>query len=86
MEISVELTLTPLQDDFEHPIIDFIKSLRASGCTLNETSLSTQVFGEFSTVMALITNATKKAFEDTNHVILNMKVVKSNRSDYEPFS
>jgi len=85
MEISVELTLTPLQDDFEPPIIDFIKALRASGCMLNETPLSTQVYGEFSTVMALVTDAAKKAFENTEHIILNMKVVKSNRSDYEPF-
>ena len=30
MEISVELTLTPLQDDFEPAIINFIKKLRAS--------------------------------------------------------
>lgn len=85
MEISVELTLTPLQDEFEPPIIDFIKALRASGCTLNETPLSTQVYGEFSTVMKLVADTTKKAFENSEHIILNMKVVKSNRSDYEPF-
>ena len=30
MDISVELTLTPLQDHYETPIIDFIKELRAS--------------------------------------------------------
>ena len=30
MNISVELTLTPLQDDFEPPILNFIKGLRAS--------------------------------------------------------
>ena len=84
MEISVELTLTPLQNNFEPPIIDFIKALRASGCTLKETPLSTQVYGEFSTVMALITTATHNAFETNQHIILNMKVVKSNRSSYEP--
>ena len=28
MKISVELTLMPLQQDFETPIIDFIKRLR----------------------------------------------------------
>ncbi len=84
MEISVELTLTPLQDNFVPPIIAFIKALRASGCNVKETPLSTQVYGEFSTVMSLITKATKEAFEQTEHIILNMKVVKSNRSDYEP--
>ena len=84
MEISVELTLTPLQDNFTPAIIAFIKALRASGCTVKETPLSTQVYGEFSTVMSLITKATQEAFEQTEHVILNMKVVKSNRSEYEP--
>ncbi len=84
MEISVELTLTPLQDNFEPPIIAFIKVLRASGCTINETPLSTQIYGKFPTVMPLITKATQAAFEQTEHIILHMKVVKSNRSDYEP--
>lgn len=84
MDISVELTLTPLQDHFEPPIIDFIKMLRASGCTIKETPLSTQVYGEFSITMAIITEATKTAFEQSEHIILNMKVVKSNRSNYEP--
>lgn len=84
MEISVELTLTPLQNDFEPPIIDFIKSLRDSDCKIVETPLSTHVYGEFTTVMALISDATKTAFESTEHIILNMKVVKSDRSDYEP--
>ena len=84
MEISVELTLTPLQDNFEPPIVAFIKALRAYGCTIKESPLSTQVYGEFDTVMTLITNTTKKAFEESEHIILNMKIVKTNRSDYEP--
>ena len=51
MEISVELTLTPLQDNFTPAIIAFIKALRASGCTVKETPLSTQVYGEFSQLL-----------------------------------
>lgn len=82
MEISVELTLTPLQDNFEAPIIQFIKTLRATGCVVHETPLSTQIYGEFSNVMAHVTKATKQAFEQTEHIVLNMKIVKSNRSDY----
>ena len=75
MEISVELTLTPLQDNFEPPIVAYIKALRASGCTIKESPLSTQVYGEFDTVMTLITNTTKKAFEESEHIILNMKII-----------
>ena len=84
MEISVELTLTPLQDDFEAPIINFIKALRASGLIVLENPLSTQVFGSYDTVMQLLTVEIKEAFEATDNVLLQMKVVKSDRSDYEP--
>ncbi len=84
MEISVELTLTPLQDDFEPPIINFIKNLRTSGLTVLENPLSTQVFGPYDRVMELLTKEIKEAFESTDKVLLYMKIVKTDRSSYEP--
>ncbi len=84
MDISVELTLTPLQDDFEPPIIHFIKSLRASGLRVLENPLSTQVFGSYDAVMKLLTQEIKTAFENTDKVLLYMKIVKTDRSEYEP--
>lgn len=84
MKISVELTLTPLQDNFEPPIIDFIKKLRASNLTVLENPLSTQVFGEYDQVMELLQTEIKETFENLDHVVLGMKIVKSDRSDYEP--
>ncbi len=84
MKISVELTLTPLQDNFEPPIIDFIKKLRASGLTVLENPLSTQVYGEYDKVMDLLQTEIKETFENLEHVVLTMKMVKSDRSDYEP--
>ncbi|MFD2099871.1 YkoF family thiamine/hydroxymethylpyrimidine-binding protein [Flagellimonas iocasae] len=84
MNISVELTLTPLQDNFEPPIIDFIKKLRASGLTVLENPLSTQVYGEYDKVMDLLQTEIKETFENLDHVVLAMKMVKSDRSDYEP--
>ena len=44
MEISVELTLTPLKDDFKTIIKDFIISLRNSNLKIIETPLSTQIY------------------------------------------
>ena len=84
MNISVELTLTPLQDDFEPPIINFIKKLRASGLTVIENPLSTQVFGDYNQVMELLQSEIKEAFEMMDKGLLYMKIVKSDRSDYEP--
>ena len=47
MQISVELALTPLQDDFEKPVKKFIKTLRSSGFTVLENPLSTQIYGDY---------------------------------------
>ena len=84
MDISIELTLTPLKDDFEPHIIDFIKELRASEFTVLENPLSTQIFGEYDRLMPFLNKAIKRSFEGMDLAVLNMKLVKTNRSDYEP--
>ncbi|MEP2058307.1 MAG: thiamine-binding protein [Maribacter litoralis] len=84
MDISVELTFSPLQDDFEQHIIDFIKKLRASELTILENPLSTQVFGTYDEVMAVLNTEIKAAFELMDRGLLFMKIVKSDRSEYEP--
>lgn len=82
MKISVELTLTPLQDNYEPAIIDFIKKLRASGLTVRENALSTQVFGDYDEVMSLLNKEIKVAFEAIERGLMYVKIVKSDRSDY----
>ncbi|MEP3209019.1 MAG: hypothetical protein ABJN95_07510 [Maribacter sp.] len=84
MNISVELTFTPLQDDFENHIISFIKKLRASGLTVLENPLSTQVFGDYDQVMGMLHSEIKEGFEMMEKGLLFMKIVKSDRSAYEP--
>ena len=84
MNISVELTLTPLQDSFEESIISFIKALRSSGLTIIENPLSTQVYGEYDQVMHVLQTELKQAFEMMENGLLYMKIVKSDRSAYEP--
>ncbi len=84
MKISVELTLTPLQDDFEPSIIHFIKKLRASNLKVLENPLSTQVYGEYDEVMQVLTTEIKEAFELVERGLLYMKIVKSDRHNYEP--
>ncbi|WP_034918450.1 thiamine-binding protein [Gillisia sp. CAL575] len=82
MKISVELTLTPLQDIYEPAIIDFIKQLRASGLTVLENPLSTQVYGEYDKVMGVLNKEMKTALESVERGLLYIKIVKSDRSDY----
>ncbi len=85
MEVSVEITFSPLQDDFEEHIIRFIKNLRASGLIVIENPLSTQVFGEYDLVMNILHREIKSSFEELNHGLFYIKLVKTNRSEYEPY-
>ncbi len=84
MKLSVELTFSPLQDDFEQPIIHFIKKLRASGLVVLENPLSTQIYGDYDQVMRTLTVEIKEAFELVERGLMYVKIVKSDRHDYEP--
>lgn len=84
MDISVELTMLPLHQDFENHIIAFIKSLRKSKFTVLENPLSTQVYGDYDTLMPFLLEEIKLSFNNQEHVVVNLKIVKSDRSSYEP--
>ena len=84
MKISIELQLSPLKDDYEPHIIDFIKHLRASEFTVLENPLSTQIYGDFDTLMPFLTQEIKRSFSEIDIAVLQMKIVKTDRSDYEP--
>ncbi|WP_299434092.1 hypothetical protein [uncultured Maribacter sp.] len=84
MNISIELTFSPLQDDFEKHIINFIKKIRSSGLTVLENPLSTQVYGDYDKVMKVLFIDIKEAFEMMDKGLLFMKIVKTDRSEYEP--
>ena len=83
MNISVDLTLSPLQDDYETHVINFIKRLRSSEFTVLENPLSTQVYGNFDTLMPFLTQEIKRSFADVDISVLQMKIVKTDRSEYE---
>ncbi|WP_299249976.1 hypothetical protein [uncultured Lacinutrix sp.] len=84
MNISIDLTLSPLQDDYEKHVIDFIKVLRDSEFTVLENPLSTQIYGDYNSLMPFLAEAIKNSFENQDICVLTMKVVKTDRSDYEP--
>ena len=86
MKVSVELTLSPLCDDFETQIQTYIKGLRASGLKILETPLSTQVYGDYDEVFNKLNSLNKMIFNANDAIVLNIKIVKEDRSTYEPFS
>ena len=84
MKISIELTLTPLKKDFIPTIKSFILQLRSLGFIIKENPLSTQVYGDFDSVMQGLLPLIRKTFKGENSVMLHLKMVKGDRSNYEP--
>jgi uncharacterized protein YqgV (UPF0045/DUF77 family) len=85
MKASIELTMSPLQDDYEQHIIHFIKTLRNSEFTVIENPLATQIYGEFVPLMEFLTKEMASSMEKTKAVLFYIKIVKTDRSDYKPF-
>ena len=84
MKISVELTLTPLKSSYVITIKQFIQNLRRTGLTVIENPLSTQLYGEYDQVMSSLLPLVKSTFEQEDAVMLHLKLVKGDRSNYEP--
>ena len=84
MKVSIEFTLMPLMDDYEQYIINFIKHLRASKFKVLENPLSTQIYGDYDELMPFVTKEIKRSFSEVDIAVLNIKLVKTDRSDYEP--
>lgn len=84
MEVSIDLTLAPLKDDYETHIIEFIKVLRESEFTVLENPLSTQIYGDYDKLMLFLQTTIKQSFQNLDIAVFNMKIVKTDRSNYEP--
>ncbi len=84
MNISIDLTLSPLQDDYEKHVINFIKRLRTSEFTVLENPLSTQIYGDYDSLMLFLTQEIKRSLSEVDISVLQMKIVKTDRSTYEP--
>jgi uncharacterized protein YqgV (UPF0045/DUF77 family) len=86
MNVSIEITLAPLQENYEEPIKAFIRTLRNSNFVVQENPLSTQVYGELQPLMAFLTTTIETSFDSLAAGMIHLKIVKSNRSDYVPFN
>ena len=72
----------PLQDQYETPIKEFIKRLRASDFKVLENPLSTQIYGAYVPLMIFLTEAIETSFNGLDAGMINLKIVKSDRNAY----
>ena len=84
MKLSIELTLSPLKNDFIPSVKLFIKQLRGLGFDIIENPLSTQIYGDFDLIMNKLVPLIKKTFDEEESIMLHLKMVKGDRSQYKP--
>ena len=84
MKISIELTLTPLKSSYIPTIKNFIRRLRDTKFTVIENPMSTQIYGDYDKIMSSLVPLIKSTFTEEDAVMLNLKLVKGDRSQYEP--
>ena len=82
MNISVELTFTPLHDLYKDRIKNFILDLRSGGFTISETPLSTQLYGTYDKLMPFLMKTIKTALNEKEKGIMHLKIFNADRSNY----
>ena len=76
MKVSVEISMYPLNTDYKGPIIEFVESLRTrEGITIETNGMSTQVFGEYDTVVRILHDEARAIFHGPDKVAMVMKWV-----------
>ena len=75
MDVSVEISLYPLNNEYIPPIQDFIDRVNeAEGLTVKTSVMSTQVFGNYEKVMSCLTAQMKETFEKYRKNVFVTKV------------
>jgi len=76
MDVSVELSLYPLRDEFVREIEAFLERLRARpGLTVLTTTMSTRVFGDYDVVLDALHEEMKRTHATCPHAVFVAKVI-----------
>ncbi|MFK8029094.1 MAG: YkoF family thiamine/hydroxymethylpyrimidine-binding protein [Gammaproteobacteria bacterium] len=82
MRISVDISLYPLTEGYEKPILAFIDMLEANRkIVVKRNSLSTQVFGEYRDVMDCLDAEIQAVFDALPNSVFALKIIGRDRAD-----
>ncbi|HMR44103.1 MAG TPA: YkoF family thiamine/hydroxymethylpyrimidine-binding protein [Saprospiraceae bacterium] len=76
MKVSVEISMYPLTPHYGTPILQFIEKLKSyPAIRVKSNDMSTQLFGDYDEVMAILTKEVKSAFQTDATVSMVVKMV-----------
>ena len=80
MQLSVELSFYPLKDDYKESILSFIEQLKLEpNIEVVSNRMSTQIFGEYDEVMAVLSRLMRSSFERYGTAVFVAKFINSDR-------
>lgn len=76
----------PLHKNYKPLIIDFIKKLRSyPQIKIKTNGMSTQLFGNYESVMSILNTEIGIAFKDNKSIVFNIKIVNSDLQEVPNF-
>ena len=76
MKVAVDISLYPLADDFIPPIQDVIRRLNEHpGVTVSTNPMSTQLRGDYDTVMSALNAEIRQTFEDVPKAVFAIRIL-----------
>ena len=76
MKVAVDISMYPLKEDYEAPIVDFIDRLRKQpGLAIHTNSLSTQITGDYDLIMEVLKQEIKTSFLANTTQIMVLKIL-----------
>ena len=82
MKLSVEISNYPLNEQYIPPIKDFIERLQANkNLRISCNSMSTQIFGDYDELMAMLNQEMKDSFNKFGKMIFVCKFI---NADLDP--
>ncbi len=76
MKTSIEISLYPLGREYIPEIKAFLKQLRSYGdLDVQVNGMSTQIFGDYRTIMKVLTDEMARSFEENGKSVFVLKIV-----------
>jgi uncharacterized protein YqgV (UPF0045/DUF77 family) len=76
MQVAVDISLYPLDENFIPPIKDIIDRLgQHEGIEVDRNRMSTQIRGDFDTIMPVLTNEMRTTFNDVPKAVFAIKIL-----------
>ncbi len=76
MKTSIEISLYPLGREYIPEIKAFLKQLRSYGdLDVQVNGMSTQIFGDYRTIMKVLTDEIARSFEENGKSVFVLKIV-----------